>query len=439
MRVAILGAGAKGICMLNAMVQEGIDATVFEAQSVPGGVWTNTEVPYMSLQLASRHYRFPDFPHPKSVDMASASYVQRYMHRYIKHRGLDDYILYNTAVTGLEETGQGVHVTWTDAKTESKRSSDTFDRVICTGQSSIPRIPAEYAAHANVVHTSKLSGKVLNQSKGKTCVVVGGSKSAAEAVYHLREHGAEVTWVARKFYSFAMYHAGTTIDFSTVIPCVPGIVSGKNQDCLFPLVVQDGDELDAGSGNTLVPAEYVALRAATKIQGDVIEVGPRSLTVRPKQKLNEATSDEPITVTCDLVVLATGYELNRCRLTGETKAVAQTVRVIQPDLLPHAMTTFGIINSSLQGAFMRRYLQSAASTSQLFDDFCAQDVNRWRLFLYQMHYLATDNEMADYYDYQVPVGAWLILASTCVVVLLVFLGIIAGVSHAVQAARSKAT
>lgn len=431
MRVAILGAGAKGICMLNALVQEGIDATVFEAQSVPGGVWTNTEVPYMSLQLASRHYRFPDFPHPKSVDMASAPYVQRYMQRYVKHRGLDDYILYNTAVTGLEETDQGVHVTWTDTKAESE-GSDTFDRVICTGQSSIPRIPAEYAAHASVVHTSKLSDEVLSRSKGKTCAVVGGSKSAAEAVYHLRERGADVTWVARKFYSFAMYHAGTTIDFKTVVPCVPGLVSGKNQDCLFPLVVRDGDELDAGSGNTLVPAEYAALRAATKIQGDVVEVGPGSLAVRPK---HEAKPNELITVPCDLVVLATGYELNRCRLTSEAKAVEQTIRVIQPDLLPHALTTFGIINSSLQGAFMRRYLRSPASASQLFDDFCEQDANRWRLFLYQMHYLATDNEMADYYDYQAPVGAWLILAATCVVVLLILLGIIAGVSRAVQAKR----
>ena len=90
--IAIVGAGVKGVCLLREL-SHAHTCVVYEAHCKVGGHWTNPgQVPYTSLQLASRHYRFPDAKTPWRVDMPSADEVQRYIANYLTEKGLNGHI-----------------------------------------------------------------------------------------------------------------------------------------------------------------------------------------------------------------------------------------------------------------------------------------------------------------------------------------------------------
>ena len=393
LQVAIIGGGVQGVALLRELSSvQNIKCTLYEARPTVGGFWNNeNNVPYLSLQIALRHYRFPDFPHPKEVTMASAAYVNEYVSRYVTLTGLEASIRLNTPVVDVREEGDGCSL---------KMANGTwvhYDVAICTGKTSIANIPPIYTSHRHVVHTSALSAVILAAASNTRCVVVGGSKSAAEAVYHLRQAGARVVWVARKFYSFGEYADNTTISLSTVLRCLPRLLWSGNADCMFPLRMQDSDDLNAGSGNILLRSEYEDLRACPKLTGKVVKTGPDGIHLADGQW-----------IPCDLLVLGTGYHHNKCALTFQQhtqKTIpCSSKRVFSCiDLYPGLLTTFGPINAHLTASLFSRYLAEGWPRLS-FNAFAQQDYTRERvkLAVYQIQYLLTSGAMAPYNHYRTP-------------------------------------
>lgn len=389
MRVAIIGGGVVGICMLRELSSiPGVDCILFDAQSRVGGVWNNTgSVPYMSLQISSRHYRFPDYPHNTDIDRPDAAYVQRYIEDYVEKKGLRSFVRCNTPVEKVKEVENGCMLFFRNA-------TEKYDIVICTGTASIPNIPDMYLPHSLLIHTSQLDQRTLVHMANKTCCVIGGSKSAAEAVCALYRAKAEVVWVARKFYTYGRFVSRTSVGVWSAIRCFGSFLFSSNRDCLFDLKIHGSDQINGGTGNLLVDDELDILRSVQTYKGNVKKVGPRNIVL-----------DDGTVIDCNVLVLGTGYIENRCGLVANVQKDqhSSSTRIFSCIDYPGLMTSFGIINGHITASIFRSYL-STAWPDQPFSQYWETYIRKQKiaLTLYQIHYLITSGSLprlCQYNDY----------------------------------------
>ena len=108
-KIAIIGAGACGICAAKVMKDAGFDVTVYEIGSKIGGMWcldndNQLSSAYRTLHInTSRNVtRFPELdfeqdvqPFPDHRDM------YRYLQRYADHFGITPLIRFNSKVTSV--------------------------------------------------------------------------------------------------------------------------------------------------------------------------------------------------------------------------------------------------------------------------------------------------------------------------------------------------
>ena len=149
-RIAILGAGAAGLCAAKTMLTAGFtDVTVFEMGSQVGGMWcyendNGQSSAYRTLHInTSRNVtRFHDFPFAPDVQFFPDHWdMHTYLQSYAEHFGVRDIIRFNTPVRQLRPHAPG---------SDSSRSgrwelelddgaTEVFDTVIAaTGHLSTP-------------------------------------------------------------------------------------------------------------------------------------------------------------------------------------------------------------------------------------------------------------------------------------------------------------
>ena len=380
MRVAIIGAGVQGLSLLVSLTEAGFDCIVFDAAHRIGGVWSKSlHVPYLSLQLASRHYRFPDFPWCKNVARPSGERICEYLEAYVEQKCVSEHIILNAKISNVCDKGSHCTFVVNDAHTL------TADIVICTGTASIPKFDDLYRHHKQPVHTSDITQRLLSESKGCKCVVIGGSKSAADAVYHFSAHGADTCWVARRFNTFAEFDPSTTIPLSKVAKCLPSLVSG-NHSCLFDLKIRDDGPVLVGSGNVLTREEYKVLKAAKTFRSAVKSVD-----------LDAVTLTNDTVLRCDLLIVATGYHTNDCSVDIKHRHGGEFRRVIKAKGLANILTTFGCINSHLYAQGMVSFLRSRSWERMPFNEWWHKHSHHnWGTGLYQIQYLCTSNGIRPY-------------------------------------------
>src|ERR1700674_1196042 len=109
-RVAVIGAGAAGLCAAKHLLSRGIHVTVYELGSKIGGLWAyendNRLSPaYLSLHLNSENLvtAYKDFPFPEGSPLYPDHFeVHRYLESYADRFGLGPHIRFNAKVDGLE-------------------------------------------------------------------------------------------------------------------------------------------------------------------------------------------------------------------------------------------------------------------------------------------------------------------------------------------------
>jgi dimethylaniline monooxygenase (N-oxide forming) len=141
-RVAVIGAGASGICAAKYLLEAGLDVTVYEKGSKVGGLWV-----YRSDSGASSSYRtlhintaknltnFSDLKFDDTMQKFPDHWeVAAYLERYWRHFGVDRVTRLRTAVTSVRpafEPGRGPS-RW-EVET-SGGAVETFDDVVvCNG------------------------------------------------------------------------------------------------------------------------------------------------------------------------------------------------------------------------------------------------------------------------------------------------------------------
>ena len=220
--VAVLGAGVVGIHMARVLRSHGHTVSVFESQSRIGGTWTNQgDATRLKLQVASRHYRYPSFNHARDIDCADAAYVQQYVEEYAREFEIYPLIKFETQINRATRVGQA-YTLHTD-----KEDYGPYDYVVQTGQTTDPVIPPVYEdalANGAATHSSTMTQAWLDAAEGEQVVVVGGSKSASDAVEQLVERGAKVTWLARRYVTYGHYTPTTTLSIVDVLRAIPKIL-----------------------------------------------------------------------------------------------------------------------------------------------------------------------------------------------------------------------
>src|SRR3954471_14372170 len=107
--VAVIGAGASGLCAAKHMLQAGFAVVVYEAGSHVGGLWvydndSGLSAAYQTLHINTDKYitQFDDFPLPDTASFFPHHTEMRgYLEDYADHCGVRDVIRFNTRVTDV--------------------------------------------------------------------------------------------------------------------------------------------------------------------------------------------------------------------------------------------------------------------------------------------------------------------------------------------------
>jgi dimethylaniline monooxygenase (N-oxide forming) len=197
----IIGAGVAGLSTAKILLAHGIRCTLFERNSVLGGVWADGYSNF-GVQVQKELYEFPDWPLPEDTpDFTPGPLIQKYLEDYASHFGVLPHIRFNATVEKLEERGdsdQGWILTYSDGNTLHREDFDLI--VVCIGLYSnvpnVPQFPGEDGFEGEIMHISGL--KPREQLKGKRVAVLGFGKSATDAAVESAAVAAETAIVFRE-------------------------------------------------------------------------------------------------------------------------------------------------------------------------------------------------------------------------------------------------
>jgi dimethylaniline monooxygenase (N-oxide forming) len=203
-RVAVIGAGASGLCAAKYLTRAGLDVEVFEIGTQIGGLWVyendnGRSSAYESLHINSekRNTQFMDFPFAPDVqyfpdhrDMAA------YLRSYAAHFGVDRLIAFGMEVTKVEPEVTGPEaIQW--RLRFANGETRTFDAVVVgTGHLSIPIDPpwaGDFAGEYLHAHYYRTPDRFL----GKRVMVVGKGNSGCDVTADVCVYAKRTVMVAR--------------------------------------------------------------------------------------------------------------------------------------------------------------------------------------------------------------------------------------------------
>ncbi|KMU90728.1 dimethylaniline monooxygenase 2 [Coccidioides immitis H538.4] len=207
-KVAIIGAGLSGLASLKQCLEEGFDATIFEARPVIGGQWCYEEPDPVTGETSSSMYEgvllnscrdtstFSDFPMDPSryPDYFGHKRFLRYIEEYAEYFGLREHICLNTEVVSCSQDKEGK---WSVETIQKGRSpvKDTYDAIFaCSGALADPVIPMfegleKFKGDVFHSHIYRRPGAL----EGKRIAIIGFGNSAADL-------SSELSWQAKELH-----------------------------------------------------------------------------------------------------------------------------------------------------------------------------------------------------------------------------------------------
>ena len=145
-RVAVIGAGAAGLCSARHLLNRGVETVVYEIGSCIGGLWVygndnGLSPAYDSLHLNSeaRVTAYKDFPFPEGGPLyPDHRKVREYLEAYAEKFGVTPHIRFGSRVTEVAPVGAG---RWRVSLADG--SSSEFDAVVVgSGHQGLPSHPS---------------------------------------------------------------------------------------------------------------------------------------------------------------------------------------------------------------------------------------------------------------------------------------------------------
>jgi dimethylaniline monooxygenase (N-oxide forming) len=152
LRVAVIGAGASGLCMAKHLIEAGVDVTVFEIGSQIGGQWvynndSGKSPAYRTLHINSPKSltAFPDFAFPEKTQLFPSHWdMHKYLVAYADKFGVTPRIRLRSEVKALRPLFRpGVDLPLWEIELMDGRH-EKFDHVVCaSGHLTKPKHAAE--------------------------------------------------------------------------------------------------------------------------------------------------------------------------------------------------------------------------------------------------------------------------------------------------------
>lgn len=316
-RVAIVGAGACGICAAKYLLEAGFDVTVFEIGSQIGGMWcfrndNGRSSAYRTLHINTSRgvTRFSDLdfddetqPFPDHYDM------HRYLVRYADHFGVTPHIRFNAKVERIEPAFDPAREEPRWRVTVADGTTETVDAVIVasghlTRPLEVPELKAFGGEYLHSHHYEEPEPYV-----GKRICVVGVGNSACDIASDVCVTSPRTVLVARSgvviLPKLLFGRAFTDITAKVQRPWIPRKL--RQRITRFLAWLAHGDiaalgfkrpgELTHVTSNATVVTDIAYRRIAVK-QG-IEAVDGRTI------RFSDGTAEE-----LDVLIAATGYEID---------------------------------------------------------------------------------------------------------------------------------
>ncbi|NWV16331.1 FMO5 monooxygenase, partial [Origma solitaria] len=231
-RVAIIGAGASGLCALKCCLDEGLEPTCFERSKDIGGLWRFEEhpedgrasiYPSVIINTSKEMMCFSDYPIPEDFpNYMHNSKIMEYFRMYAQHFDLLRHIRFRTSVCRVSKRPDFARSGQWEVVTESqgKQEAAIFDAVlVCSGHHTDAHLPL-----SSFPGLEKFWGWYLHSRDykdpqfflGKRVVVVGIGNSGIDIAVEL-SHVAKQVFLSTKRGSWVLFRvadSGYPADFS---------------------------------------------------------------------------------------------------------------------------------------------------------------------------------------------------------------------------------
>ncbi|XP_033127746.1 flavin-containing monooxygenase FMO GS-OX-like 4 isoform X2 [Anneissia japonica] len=217
-RVAVIGAGAAGLCAARHLSRDLtlFHPVVFEQSDCVGGTWVyteNTETDQYDLPVHSSMYSslktnlpkeimaFPDFPFDKNLpSFIGHQDVLKYLINYSEAYELNKFIKFHTRVESVQLLVENGKIRWNVQFCNVKEKhvpheKQVFDAVmVCNGHYAIPKIPnipglASFTGIISHSHTYRHA----EDFQGKKLVVLGAGASGIDIALDLAKFAESIT------------------------------------------------------------------------------------------------------------------------------------------------------------------------------------------------------------------------------------------------------
>lgn len=234
-RVAVIGAGCSGITALKNCLEQGLDATCYEANGDIGGNWIYSEQESHSSVCETTHIissktlsEYLDFPMPEDYpDYPSHDQVLRYFRSYADHFGLRPRIRFNTRVERAELGGdQRWTLTFGDGSTE------VFDYLLtANGHHHHPRHPEGIAENFSGRYLHSHNYKHNRSFEAERVLVIGSGNSGCDCAVEISRVAKTVDIsIRRAHYIIPKFFLGKPADtFNKGLQYLPGFLRAPLQ------------------------------------------------------------------------------------------------------------------------------------------------------------------------------------------------------------------
>jgi len=211
-RVIIIGAGIHALAAAKTYleIKPDINLTLIDNDDSVGGVWSGSRVhSNLMADNPTPTFNFSDLEMKDEFNLPDWSNIpgpimHEYFQRYAKKFDILRRCIFNTDVTGVERDGKGWKVRTRTVGDDSTAKEQIFTcdvLMAATGNFSVPKLPD--------IDTSSFEGKIfhakdftkrsaeLSSKDIQTVAVIGGNKSAFEAVCLSYKAGKKVHWLIR--------------------------------------------------------------------------------------------------------------------------------------------------------------------------------------------------------------------------------------------------
>lgn len=189
-RVIVIGAGWSGLYALKYLLDEKLDAHLYESRSHIGGIWhyddnVNVGGVYQTTHVTSSKtfLHASDFPIPTSLgEFPSHEEILDYLHSYADHFQLWPRIHFNSKVTRVEPQ-------WTVTINDGEQHIECDYIAVCSGQHQVANDPRDIYPFnqftGTISHSISYKSPHLEQFENKRILVVGGGETGSDLAVEL--------------------------------------------------------------------------------------------------------------------------------------------------------------------------------------------------------------------------------------------------------------